>query len=129
LGKKMKAITFAVFGIALAQLSAGIAFIGLVKPVQAQSSITPNSREGASSLSGSSLTGVDMRTSQEDFDQFFGFTNPESATLVRYNETINRPDSPVYLQPAQQSINGNEGVQVQLDLRDIEQPNDKPATK
>ncbi len=128
----MKAITFAILGIA-------IAFIGLVKPVQAQSSRTPNSREGASSLSGSSLTGIDTRTSQEDFHKFFGFTNPESAAptggtaLVRYNETLTRPDSPVYLQPAQQSVNGNEGVQVQLDLRDIDRqeqkPSEKPATK
>ncbi|PAX48936.1 hypothetical protein [Brunnivagina elsteri] len=118
----MKAITFAVFGIATA-------FIGLVKPVQAQSSRTPNSREDASSLSGSSLMGIDMRTSQEDFDKFFGFSNPESATLVRYNETLTRPDSPVYLQPAQQSVNGNEGVQVQLDLRDIDRQSDKPSDK
>jgi hypothetical protein len=116
----MRAIIFAVIGIT-------IAFIGLVNPpVQAQSSRTPNSREGASSLSGSSLTGINTRTSQEDFDKFFGFTNRESAapdsssSLTRYNETLTRPDSPIYLQPAQQSVNGNEGVQVQLDLRDID---------
>jgi hypothetical protein len=122
LGKKMRAITFAVFGIATA-------LIGLVTPVQAQSSRTPNSREGASSLSGSSLTGIDMRTSQEDFNKFFGFSNPENPTLVRYNETVTRPDSPVYLQPAQQSVNGNDGVQVQLDLRDIDKPSEKPTSK
>jgi hypothetical protein len=124
----MRAITFAVLGIATA-------LIGLVTPVQAQSSRTPNSREGASSLSGSSLTGIDMRTSQEDFNKFFGFTNPESASpasgssLVRYNETLTRPDSSIYLQPAQQSVNGNEGVQVQLDLRDIDRTSEKPASK
>ncbi|NJL62943.1 MAG: hypothetical protein HC903_15265 [Methylacidiphilales bacterium] len=136
----MRAINFAIFGIAMAIATPlwSIAFIGLVTPVQAQSSRTPNSREAASSLSGSSLTGIDTRTSEDDFNKFFGFTNSESttpasgATLIRYNETLTRTDSPVYLQPAQQSVNGNEGVQVQLDLRDIdrqqEKPSEKPAT-
>ncbi|BAZ38660.1 hypothetical protein NIES4101_46000 [Calothrix sp. NIES-4101] len=124
----MKALPFAVLGIVAA-------LIGLVNPVQAQSSRTSNPTEDATSLSGDSLTGIDTRTSQNDFSKFFGVSSSEntapnnSATLVKYNETITLPDSPIYLQPAQQSVNGNEGVQVQLDLRDVDRPSEKPANK
>ncbi|MEA5572781.1 hypothetical protein [Calothrix sp. UHCC 0171] len=124
----MKALPFAVLGIVTALIS-------LVNPVQAQSSRTSNTTEDATSLSGDSLTGIDIRTSEDDFSKFFGVSNSENtapnngATLVQYNETITLPDSPVYLQPAQQSVNGNEGVQVQLDLRNVDRPSEKPANK
>jgi hypothetical protein len=121
----MKAITYAVLGIATA-------IVGMGTSVQAQSSPTPNSEGGASSLSGTSLTGVDNKTSEDDFSSFFGATTSSTtadgnstnntATPIRFNQTLSLPDTPIFLQPAQQSVNGNDGVQIQLDLRQLDQP-------
>jgi hypothetical protein len=38
---------------------------------------------------------------------------------VGYSETITLPNTPILLQPAQ-SVNGNDGVQLQLDLGNLD---------
>jgi hypothetical protein len=122
----MKAITFAV-GIAAV-------IVGLAMPAQAQSSKTPSQGE-ASSLSGTSLVGIDNRSTEDNFANFFGVINSGStapssspnrtATPVQFNQTLTLPDTPIYLQPAQQSIGGNDGVQVQVDLSGLDRPAQK----
>lgn len=121
----MKAITCSVLVVAAAYVSFGA-------PAQAQSSGS-NSQGEASSLSGTSLVGIDNRSAQDDFANFFGMIRPEKtqpsagqqnpASPVQFNETLTLPDTPVYLQPAQQTIGGgNDGVQVQVDLTGLDRP-------
>ena len=120
----MKAIKFAALGIAVAIIAATI-------PVQAQSTKTPSSSGETSSVNGSSLIGIDNRTAQEDFSKFFGTINTgntlsesstpgNTTTPVRFNETLSLPDTSIFLQPARDSMNGNDGVQVQLDLGSLD---------
>jgi hypothetical protein len=123
----MKAITFG------ALVFAAVVSFGI--PVQAQSSTTSTQEGEASSLAGTSLVGVDNRNSQNDFANFFGAIQPEntqssgtqqnSTTPVQFNETLTLPDTPVFLQPAQQNISGNDGVQVQVDLSGLDRPTKK----
>lgn len=79
-------------------------------------------------LTGDSLVGIDNRSAQQDFGKFFDQQNSSSPSsnntgnnatseLRPYNESISLPDTPIFLQPAQ-SGNGNDGLQVQLDLGD-----------
>ena len=126
--KKMKAITFGALIVAAAIVSFEI-------PAQAQSSRTSNSSGEASSLSGTSLVGIDNRSAQDDFANFFGVINAGSqssttpqnqSSPIQFNETLTLPDTPVYLQPAQQTISGgNDGVQVQVDLSGLDRPTRK----
>ena len=122
----MKAITFTALGIA-------VATIGFITPVQAQSTKTPNSSGGTSSVNGNSLIGIDNRTAQDDFSKFFGVTNsgntlsgsatPNStATPIRFNETLSLPDTLIFLQPGREPMNGNDGAQVQVDLSGLDRP-------
>jgi hypothetical protein len=124
----MKAITFTALGIAVAIISA-------IESVQAQSTKTPNPEGGASSLNGSSLNGIDNRTSQDDFSKFFGAINTgntlsesssgNTATPVRFNETLSLPDTLIFLQPGPEPMNGNDGAQVQVDLSGLDRPAQK----
>jgi hypothetical protein len=120
----MKAIKFAALGIA-------VAIFAVTIPVQAQSTKTPSSSGETSSVNGSSLIGIDNRTAQDDFSKFFGAINTGSTlsesstpsnttTPVRFNETLSLPDTSIFLQPARDSMNGNDGVQVQLDLGSLD---------
>ncbi|BAZ32253.1 hypothetical protein NIES4074_47550 [Cylindrospermum sp. NIES-4074] len=77
-------------------------------------------------LSGDSLVGIDNRSAQQDFGKFFDQQNSgrsssnntgNTSEQQPYNESISLPDTPIFLQPAQ-SGNGNDGLQVQLDLGD-----------
>jgi hypothetical protein len=113
----MKAIAFTILGISAA-------LFGFQNPVAAQS--PPQVK------SGDSLTGIDNRDAQADFNNFFGITNPSNNSTsnnnqkqptkpVGYSETLTLPNTPILLQPAQ-SFNGNDGVQVQLDLRSLDTP-------
>lgn len=77
---------------------------------------------------GDSLTGIDNRDSQADFSNFFGITtsptsNNQGQTTkpVGYSESLNLPNTPILLQPVQ-SVNGNDGVQLQFDLSNLERP-------
>ncbi|RUT07923.1 hypothetical protein DSM106972_021830 [Dulcicalothrix desertica PCC 7102] len=120
----MKAITYGALIVAATIVSFGM-------PAIAQSSRTSSPQGEASSLSGTSLVGIDNRSAQDDFANFFGAINPEnsqpsaakpnSASPVQFNQTLTLPDTPVFLQPAQQTIGGgNDGVQVQVDLTGLD---------
>ncbi|MBF2063761.1 MAG: hypothetical protein IGS39_04935 [Calothrix sp. C42_A2020_038] len=113
----MKAITFGALIITATIVSFGTS-------AQAQSE--------ASSLSGTSLVGIDNRNAQDDFTNFFGVVNSDdaqpntlqnnAAATIEFNQTLTLPDTPIYLQPAQQSLGGTDGVQVQVDFRNLDRP-------
>ena len=122
----MKAITYGALIVAAAIVSFGM-------PATAQSLRTSTPQGEASSLSGTSLVGIDNRSAQDDFANFFGAINPgnnqsstaqqNSASPVQFNQTLTLPDTPVFLQPAQQTVGGgNDGVQVQVDLTGLDRP-------
>jgi hypothetical protein len=107
---------------------------GLGIPAYAQST-SPKPEPGKYTLTGDSLTGINNRTSQDDFGKFFTIATPENTSgsklgdniapntgmwkigeqvqFRKMNESITLPDTPLILQPAQ-SNNGNDGVQLQL---------------
>jgi hypothetical protein len=125
----MKAITFTALGIA-------VAIISTTASVQAQSTKTPNAEGGASSVNGTSLIGIDNRTAEDDFSKFFGVTNSgntlsgsatqnNTATPIRFNETLSLPDTLIFLQPGREPMNGNDGAQVQVDLSGLDRPAQK----
>ena len=112
------------------------AIAGLVRPVNAQSQAAPNSNTGRYTLSGNSLTGINHRTAQNDFTRFFpqnNFANISSrnvgSDIVPYtgfldigkqfelqrsiDEPLADPNSTLF-PLADQSFNGNDGVQVQF---------------
>ncbi|MDM9381795.1 hypothetical protein QUB80_13890 [Chlorogloeopsis sp. ULAP01] len=119
---------------------------GLSSRVQAQSPSVPISNPRQQyTLSGESLMGINNRTANEDFANFFikesNFVN-QAGTNIRENREnvvdpylgiwqisnkvrVQRVDepllptntSPIILQPAQ-SINGNDGLQVQLGINE-----------
>jgi hypothetical protein len=101
------------------------ALAGLESSVSAQ---LPKPTPENVTLSGDSLVGIDNRSAQQDFGKFFDQQNPgrsssnnrgnnPTSEQLPYNESITLPDTPIFLQPAQ-SGNGNDGLQVQLDLGD-----------
>ncbi|MBE9213076.1 hypothetical protein IQ247_10385 [Plectonema cf. radiosum LEGE 06105] len=112
----------------LAALGVVVTLATIANPVNAQSSI--NSDVQGYTLSGDSLTGINQRTANQDFSMFFNY-QPNTATPVNNNveeDIFSNPDynttgeqvqirnTPVLLQPGQQNINGNDGLQVQFDL-------------
>ncbi len=127
-----------------AALAIMAAIVGLSNSVKAQSPEVPSSNAGQYTLSGDSLIGIDNRTADSDFAKFFtlepNFANTNSngnnvgdnivdpylgVWQISDGVQLQRVDEPllptntseVILQPAQ-SINGNDGLQVQLDLRE-----------
>ncbi|WP_414563927.1 MULTISPECIES: hypothetical protein [unclassified Anabaena] len=100
----------------VAALSFMVALVSLGSPVRAQSSEISNSNPDDYKLTGDSLEGIDTRTAQDDFQQFFDVQNSQSPSgRFGLSETISLPRNPIFLQPAQ-SVDSNDGVQVQLDL-------------
>ena len=112
----------------LTALGVVVTLATIANPVNAQSS--RNSDVRGYTLSGDSLTGINQRTANQDFSIFFNY-QPNSATLVNNNveenifsnpdynttgEQVQIGNTPVLLQPGQQNINGNDGLQVQFDL-------------
>lgn len=103
------------------------ALVGLDNSVNAQSTSQPQS--GSFTLSGDSLVNINHRSAQDDFGKFFkqqNFRNisnnqSEENTIseeLPLSESISVPATYIFLQPATQNINGNDGLQVQLDLSD-----------
>ncbi|MEA5619042.1 hypothetical protein VB711_14515 [Cronbergia sp. UHCC 0137] len=84
-------------------------------------------QSGSFILNGDSLINIDQRSSESDFGKFFeqnsgNFSsnqgeNNSSSEELPLTESISLPSNSVFLQPASQSFDGNDGVQVQLDLR------------
>jgi hypothetical protein len=77
-------------------------------------------------LSGDSLVGINQRSSENDFGKFFDLQNSGSSDSTNeatnatseqlpLSESISLPSTPIFLQPAQ-SGDGNDGLQLQLDL-------------
>ena len=104
----------------------GIAAVvaNIANPVSAQ---TSRYVEGKGySLSGDSLMGFSERTANQDFPTFF-IIQPSSATPASSIETntasfrktreqVQINNTPVYLEPGEETLNGNDGFQVQFDL-------------
>lgn len=81
------------------------------------------------SLSGDSLTGINQRTAN-DFSTFF-ITQPNGATpnsnieqntrnYRRTREQVQINNTPIFLEPGERTVNGNDGLQVQFDLTNTE---------
>ncbi|TAE59902.1 MAG: hypothetical protein EAZ76_14525 [Nostocales cyanobacterium] len=77
-------------------------------------------------LTGDSLVNINDRRAETDFSIFFESKNSQSSKNVTseqlpWSQSIYMNSSPIFLQPANQDVNGNDGVQVQLDLSDNNQ--------
>jgi TolA-binding protein len=108
---------------------------GLSTKVQAQSL---SSNQQQYTLSGDSLTGISDRTAENDFGIFFDQTQNLAGQINKNTSTgqtvqqINNPvqlqrilkpqsqtsGSELILQPAQSNTNGNDGLQLQVDVRE-----------
>ncbi len=106
---------------------------GLNYQAQAQSPLVPSTDVGESTLSGDSLSGINNRNAENDFTNFFFSDKSDSvedmkveensnsnlgderARLRKIEESLSQTSTPIILQPAE-SFNGNDGVQVQVDL-------------
>lgn len=96
--------------------------------VYAQSNLA-QPQPGSFTLSGESLVNIDYRNAENDFGRFFNQQNPGNTSNNRsqqnliyeelpLRESISIPSNAIFLQPANQTINGNDGLQVQLDVSD-----------
>ncbi|EHC18219.1 hypothetical protein [Fischerella thermalis] len=119
----------------LAVLVIAVAVAGLSTKVQAQSS---SSHQQGYTLSGDSLTGITDRTAENDFAIFFDQQQNLAGQINNNTNTgqavqqINNPvqlqrilkprsqtsGSELILQPAQSNTNGNDGLQLQVDVRE-----------
>jgi hypothetical protein len=112
----------------IATIAMVVAIASFGSPVNAQSSDAASNTEKYT-ITGDSLTGIDNRSAQDDFSKFFQINTLETTSNnnvgqkvtpvgFRVNESLSMPDTPIYLQPAESFNGGNDGVQVQLDLRE-----------
>ena len=102
----------------IAVLGIAATVVSFANPVSAQSSRSVDGR--GYSLSGDSLMGIIERTANQDFPVFFN-TQP-SVTPVnsrrqntenfrKTREQVKIDNTPVYLEPGEESLNGNDGIQ------------------
>ncbi|NJL10001.1 MAG: hypothetical protein HC908_06935 [Calothrix sp. SM1_7_51] len=81
-----------------------ISVLALAIPAQAQSPETTDTLKDGYTVQGDSLTGIDNRTSLEDFSKFFPTNNnpvsTKTNTALPLNQQINLPNFPIILQPA-----------------------------
>ncbi|MBU7584388.1 MAG: hypothetical protein KAF91_15975 [Nostoc sp. TH1S01] len=101
------------------------AIVSLESPVRAQSLAAPNVTEESYKITSDSLEGIGKRTAEDDFMKFFegaknhtsnnNQTHKSSSEGLRFNRAISLPSNSIFLQPAL-STNGNDGLEVQLDL-------------
>lgn len=99
-----------------ATLSVLVAFISLLSPVRAQSTELTNANPDNYTLTGDSLEGINIRTAQDNFTDFFNIPTLESySNGLSLGETTSLPRNQIFLLPAQ-SVEENDGVQVQLNL-------------
>lgn len=68
------------------------AITGLASSVQAQQTAASNSRSGEMTLSGESLTTVESRTTQDDFESFFLDNSSDNSSTIASNSNrrVNR---------------------------------------
>ncbi|MBD2495028.1 hypothetical protein [Nostoc sp. FACHB-280] len=111
----------------IAALTVFAAIVSLESPVHAQSLPASNTSEENYKVTSDSLEGIGTRTAENDFMKFFegreinrtsnnNQTNKSPADGLRFNRAIALPDNPIFLQPAAQSTDGNNGLELQLDL-------------
>ncbi|MEO1429215.1 MAG: hypothetical protein AAFS12_16645 [Cyanobacteria bacterium J06632_19] len=95
----------------------------IANPVSAQSSRNVDGK--GYTLSGDSLTGINERTANQDFPIFFinqpsrgnsGAVENSSLNYRRTREQVQINNTPIYLEPGEETINGNDGLQLQFDL-------------
>ncbi|AFY56439.1 hypothetical protein Riv7116_3999 [Rivularia sp. PCC 7116] len=107
----------------LAALGLVAVVANIANPVSAQSSRNVDGK--GYSLSGDSLMGIDERTANQDFPIFFinqpsrvnpGVVKNSNLNYRRTREQVQINNTPVYLEPGEESLNGNDGFQVQFDL-------------
>ncbi|MFM2064759.1 MAG: hypothetical protein RLZZ507_4430 [Cyanobacteriota bacterium] len=102
-------------------------FVAVSSAVYAQSTIQPQPENFT--LTGDSLININNRSAQNDFVKFFEQQNGEPlsnnqsgentvSTELPLSESISIPYTPIFLQPASQNLNENDGLQLQLDLSD-----------
>ena len=115
----------------IAVLGIAATVVSFANPVSAQSSRSVDGR--GYSLSGDSLMGIIERTANQDFPVFFN-TQP-SVTPVnsrrqntenfrKTREQVKIDNTPVYLEPGEESLNGNDGFQLQFDLTNTDNRRD-----
>ena len=107
----MNAILIAVFGV-LAII------LGFSKPALADSAREANTDSSEYTLSGDSLTGIGTITAEDDFKKFFIYEENPGQEASRFNQSLSLPEVPVILQPAEELPIGNDGLEVQFDLRE-----------
>ncbi|MEM7555166.1 MAG: hypothetical protein AAF378_13890 [Cyanobacteria bacterium P01_A01_bin.84] len=94
-----------------------------VSSVNAQLSQKTSSDSDEYSTSGKSLTGIDTISAENDFDRFF-VGNKSLNSRNELNSDLNPSlvilNTPIILQPAENFVNGNDGLQVQFDLRNVD---------
>ncbi|MGB6297506.1 MAG: hypothetical protein WBF90_15160 [Rivularia sp. (in: cyanobacteria)] len=106
----------------LAALGIAATVVSIANPVSAQSR---NVNGKGYTLSGDSLMGINERTANQHFPVFFN-TQPSivpvnsvgqnTENFRRTREQVKIDNTPVYLEPGEESLNGNDGFQVQFDL-------------
>lgn len=107
----------------IAVLGIAATVVSFANPVSAQSSRSVDGR--GYSLSGDSLMGINERTANQDFPVFFN-TQPSvtpvnsrrqnTESFRKTREQVKIDNTPVYLEPGEESLNGNDGFQLQFDL-------------
>ena len=110
----------------LAAFGIVVTIASVVNPANAQSN-------RGYTLSGDSLTGINQRTANEDFSIFFinQSSNRTPVNNLQQNtfpntgysqveQQVQIGNTPVLLQPGQQTLTGNDGLQLQFDLTNID---------
>lgn len=97
-------------------------FVGVNSTVSAQSTSQPQAEN--ITLTGDSLVNINNRSSENDFGNFFDkLSNNQdgkntTSEELPLSESISISNTPIFLQPANQNLNENDGLQLQLDLSD-----------
>ncbi|WP_413173505.1 hypothetical protein [Anabaena azotica] len=97
-------------------------FLGINNAVYGQAIARPQAEN--LTLSGDSLVNINDRNAENDFGKFFEQMSKNQSKentiseQLPLSESITIPSSPIFLQPAYQNLNENDGLQLQLDLSD-----------
>ncbi len=112
----------------LAALGIAAVVVSIANPVSAQSSRNADGK--GYTLSSDSLMGINERTANQHFPVFFNTQpsitpiNSRRQNTESFRRTSTEPvkidNTPVYLEPGEESLNGNDGFQVQFDLTNTE---------
>ncbi|HEY9597912.1 MAG TPA: hypothetical protein V6D33_09605 [Cyanophyceae cyanobacterium] len=116
----------------LTTLGVLVAIAGVTHPAHAQSTIASNSKTEPLSSSGNSLSGIERRTVEDDFNQFFSGEsvipesnsfNTQDGRVWQISEDVQLVANRQQLSPANpvpwrqnEPFNNNERVEVQLNL-------------